>query len=47
MVFSLGENAGRNFINRLKKRLGKAYLLRIEEMGINLYMIELRHNLMW
>ena len=47
VVFSLGEEAGRNFINRLKKRLSKAYLLRIEEMGVNLYMIELRHNLMW
>jgi len=47
VVFSLGEKAGRNFINRLRKRLGTAYLLRVEEMGVNLYMIELRHNLMW
>jgi len=47
VVFSLGEKAGRNFINKLKKRLGRAYLLRVEEMSINLYMIELRHNLMW
>jgi len=47
VTFSLGEEAGKNFLNKLKKRLGKAYLLRIEEMGINLYIIELRYNVMW
>ncbi|RLF33387.1 MAG: hypothetical protein DRM98_02380, partial [Thermoplasmata archaeon] len=44
---SLGEDAGRYFIDKLKKRLGKAYLLRIEELGVNLHMIELKRNLMW
>ena len=43
---SLGEEAGRNFLNRLKQRMGKAYILRMEEIGVNLHMIELRRNLL-
>ena len=47
IVGSLGEDAGRFFIDRLKGQLGKAYVLRIEEMGVNLHLIELRKNLIW
>jgi hypothetical protein len=46
-VMSLGEEAGQHFIEKFKKRLGKAYVLRIEEMGVNLHMIDLRRNLAW
>ena len=44
---SLGDEAGRHFIENFKKHLGKAYLLRIEELGVNLHMIELKRNLLW
>jgi len=47
LTISLGEEAGENFIEIFKKRLGKAYVLRIEEMGVNLHMIELKRNLIW
>lgn len=43
---SLGEEAGKHFVEKFKKHLGKAYVLRIEEIGINLHMIELRSNLL-
>jgi hypothetical protein len=46
-IISLGEEAGQHFIEKFKKRLGKAYVLRIEEMGVNLHMINLRRNLAW
>jgi len=44
---SLGEDAGRHFVEKFKKSLGKAYVLRIEELGVNLHMIELKQNLTW
>ncbi len=44
---SLGEDAGKYFIDKLKGQLGKAYVLRIEDMGVNLHLIELRQNLKW
>jgi hypothetical protein len=44
---SMGEEAGTFFIEKFKRRLGKAYVLRIEEIGVNLHMIELRQNMMW
>jgi hypothetical protein len=44
---SMGEDAGKNFVDKLKKRLGKAYVLRIEEIGVNLHMIDLRRNMMF
>lgn len=47
LTISLGEEAGENFIEIFKKRLGKAYVLRIEEMGVNLHMMELKRNLIW
>ncbi len=45
VVDFLGDEAGKNFVDRFKKRLGRAYVLRIEEMGVNLHMINLRQNL--
>jgi len=47
LTMSLGEVAGKNFLNDFKKRLGKAYILKIEDMGVNLHLIELRQNLLW
>jgi len=44
---NMGDEPGRTFIDRFKSSLGKAYLLRIEELGVNLHMIELRNNLMF
>ena len=44
IVKLLGENAGIYFIDKLKDQLGKAYVLRIEDMGVNLHLIELRRN---
>ncbi|MEF8879479.1 MAG: hypothetical protein V5A64_03700 [Candidatus Thermoplasmatota archaeon] len=43
----LGSEAGYNFVDRFKKRMGDPYLLRLEEMGVNLHMIDLRQNLVW
>ena len=43
---SLGEEAGKHFIEKFKNYLGRAYVLRIEEIGVNLHMIELRNTLM-
>ena len=47
VTMALGEEAGRNFVDRFKEHLGKTYLLRIEEMGVNLHMIQLKQNLLW
>jgi len=47
LIKSLGDEAGHNFVEKFKKRLGKAYILRIEEIGMNLHMMELRQNLIW
>jgi len=47
ITMTLGEVAGKNFLDDFKKRLGKAYILKIEDMGVNLYMIELKQNLQW
>ncbi|HDQ16040.1 MAG TPA: hypothetical protein ENN45_03175 [Bacteroidetes bacterium] len=44
---ALGEDAGKHFVEKFKKNLGKAYVLRIEELGVNLHMIELKQNLVW
>jgi len=44
---NMGDDPGRTFIDRFKANLGKAYLLRIEELGVNLHMIELRNNMMF
>ncbi|KYK30924.1 MAG: hypothetical protein AYK22_08445 [Thermoplasmatales archaeon SG8-52-3] len=47
IINSLGEEAGSEFVKKFKKRVGKAYLLRIEEIGVNLHLIELKQNLRW
>ena len=47
IIKSLGEDAAKEFLGKFKERLGKAYNLRMEEMGVNLHMIELKHNLAW
>lgn len=47
LTSSLGEEAGRFFIEKFRKCLGKAYIIRIEEIGVNLHMIELKQNFIW
>jgi len=47
LIKSLGDAAGADFVNRFRERLGNAYLIRIEEMGVNLHMIELKQNLIF
>ena len=47
LVQSLGESAGRHFVEKFRERLSKAYVLRIEEMGVNLHLIELKRNVTW
>jgi len=47
ITFSLGDAAGPYFIKNFRKQLGKAYILRIEELGVNLHMIDLKRNLTW
>jgi len=42
---SLGKNAGLDFIQNFKRKLGKAYVLRIEKLGVNLHMLELKQGL--
>jgi hypothetical protein len=45
IVMSLGEKSGEEFIQTFKNSLEKKYLSRIEELGVNLHMIELHHEL--
>jgi hypothetical protein len=45
IIGSLGEEAGSEFVNKFKKRVGKAHLMRIEEIGVNLHLMELKQNL--
>jgi hypothetical protein len=47
IAISLGDEAGQYFIERFAQHLGKVYLLRMEEMGVNLHMIQLKQNLLW
>jgi len=47
IIGSLGEEAGAEFVNKFKKRVGKAHLMRIEEIGVNLHLMELKQNLKW
>ena len=47
IIGSLGEEAGSEFVNKFKKRVGKAHLMRIEEIGVNLHLMELKQNLRW
>jgi len=45
IVRTLGEKSGDEFIQTFKNSLEKKYLSRIEELGVNLHMIELHHEL--
>ena len=45
IVKTLGEQPGDEFIQTFKNSLEKKYLLKIEELGVNLHMIELHHEL--
>jgi len=47
VTFSFNEEGGAHFIEKFKEYLGKAYILRIEEMGVNLHMIQLRKDLLF
>ena len=42
---SLGKNAGLSLIQKFKRRLGKPFVLRIEKLGVNLHMLELKQSL--
>jgi len=46
IIDSLGGKLGQKFINEFKNSLEKNCLLQIEEMGVNLHMIQLRHDLL-
>jgi hypothetical protein len=46
IAISFGEETGRHFIDKFKDNLNKTCLRRIEEMGVNLHMIQLRQNLL-
>ena len=45
IVSVLGEKAGNEFIQTFKNSLEKQYLSRLENLGVNLHMIELHHEL--
>jgi len=45
IVRTLGEKSGDEFIQTFKNSLEKKYRSRIEELGVNLHMIELHHEL--
>lgn len=47
MAVNFGEEAGKHFIDKFKEHLGKICLNRIEEMGVNLHIIQLRQDLLW
>lgn len=44
---SLGKDIGLVFIQNFRRRLGKALTLRIEKLGVNLHMLELKQSLIW
>ncbi|UCH72188.1 MAG: hypothetical protein JSW62_01175 [Thermoplasmatales archaeon] len=45
LAMSLGKEASPHFIDIFKRYLGKTYLLKIEEMGVNLHIVRLRQDL--
>ena len=45
IIDSVGEKLGPKFIEDFKRSLESFYLLRIEEMGVNLHLIQLRHQM--
>ncbi|MFH1100535.1 MAG: hypothetical protein V1726_00665 [Methanobacteriota archaeon] len=44
-VKTLGEQLGPQFVDEFKRNLGKVYLTRMEEMGVNLHIVQLRQDL--
>jgi len=46
LIDALGEDLGQQFIDQFKNALSKVYLDRIEEMGVNLHMLQLRQEFM-
>jgi len=42
---SIGKKSGLVFIQKFRRRLGKALCLRIEKLGVNLHMVELKQSL--
>jgi len=44
LITTIGEEAARTFLDRFKSGIGKPVLVRMEEIGVNLHMIELRQN---
>jgi hypothetical protein len=47
IVVALGESAGKEFLEKFKNQLGKAYLLRMEKMGVNLHIIQIKQHMLW
>jgi hypothetical protein len=45
LVVDLGENKGNQFLERFKEKIGNNNLDKIQEMGVNLHLIELKQNL--
>jgi len=46
IIESLEEKVRKEFIQQFKNSLEKKYLLKIEEMGVNFHMIELRQEML-
>jgi hypothetical protein len=47
IIVTLGESSGKQFLERLQQHLGKAYILRMEKMGVNLHIIQIKQNMLW
>ena len=46
VVNTIGEEIGQHFIQEFKGNLGKIYITRMEEMGVNFHIIQLRQDLL-
>jgi hypothetical protein len=44
---SFGKKNGKIILDKFKKRLGRNFVLIIEELGVNLHMVELRNNFLY
>ena len=47
VINSLDRETSQNFVDKFREHLERTYLRRIEEMGVNLHMIQLRQSLLW
>ena len=47
VIIALGESAGKEFLEKFKNQLGKAFLLRMEKMGVNLHIIQIKQHMLW